>query len=533
MSSILNAFFKNDYIKLAIFVFLGLTLGAALHFEQLWDFYNYHYYNAYAFLNNRYDIDVVPAFINSFYNPLVELPAYFLINALNEHPVLFSAIMGIPYGILLFITFKILCLFFDSGTIKGQALIGTAFLICLFGYTTFSQISTTTHEIPLSCFVLTAFYLMIKDIAFDLKFRKKTYILSGLLLGLAAGFKLTFGLYAAATGITLILFYKKLQNPKTSIALFTFFGVIGFLLTHGYWSWMLWQRYENPIFPFFNSFFKSPYFDLINYKDDRYFNSDWKTLLLYPFFMSANFQKTLFVELENTYNFRYMLVYLIFLGFIGTIAYKKFTKKESTSVLPQNAFLISWLIIVYFIWLFYFRIPRYLIPFELMLSIPIIKVFFERFDFKKPSVSLCVFFCFGVVVFYALIAGTLFSNTNPYRPLDMTVLPKIKETNLPDNTIILQAVSPSSIFVPLLEKQGPIRMMVAPEYQNTVNGSDFYKRGRFAQKVNDITVSHTGSIAYIFSYRKKIKDFKDISCSTLFQIGTEKYIICIKDKAPD
>lgn len=45
-----------------IFVFLMLVsifAGASLKNEILWDFTNYHYYNAWAFFNNRLNFDIV------------------------------------------------------------------------------------------------------------------------------------------------------------------------------------------------------------------------------------------------------------------------------------------------------------------------------------------------------------------------------------------------------------------------------------------------------------------------------------------
>jgi hypothetical protein len=61
---------------LAPFAFglLALFLGQ----DANWDLRNYHFYNAYAFLNNRYGQDLLPSQTPYFYNPLIDVPFFVL-----------------------------------------------------------------------------------------------------------------------------------------------------------------------------------------------------------------------------------------------------------------------------------------------------------------------------------------------------------------------------------------------------------------------------------------------------------------------
>src|ERR1700709_234631 len=43
-----------------------------------WDWQNYHEYNVWAVLNNRYGTDVLPAGFQTYFNPAVYFPAYYL-----------------------------------------------------------------------------------------------------------------------------------------------------------------------------------------------------------------------------------------------------------------------------------------------------------------------------------------------------------------------------------------------------------------------------------------------------------------------
>src|SRR5580700_9365509 len=63
-------------LSLAPFAFgaLALVLGQ----DANWDLRNYHWYNAYAFLNGRFGFDLLPAQTPWFYNPLIDVPFYLL-----------------------------------------------------------------------------------------------------------------------------------------------------------------------------------------------------------------------------------------------------------------------------------------------------------------------------------------------------------------------------------------------------------------------------------------------------------------------
>ena len=64
------------FLALAPFAF-GL-LALALGQDANWDLRNYHFYNAYAFLNDRYAMDLLPSQTPYFYNPMLDVPFFLL-----------------------------------------------------------------------------------------------------------------------------------------------------------------------------------------------------------------------------------------------------------------------------------------------------------------------------------------------------------------------------------------------------------------------------------------------------------------------
>src|SRR6204780_2772309 len=63
-------------MMVAPFAFGALAL--ALGQDANWDLRNYHWYNAYAILNGRYAIDILPSQTPWFYNPALDVPFYLL-----------------------------------------------------------------------------------------------------------------------------------------------------------------------------------------------------------------------------------------------------------------------------------------------------------------------------------------------------------------------------------------------------------------------------------------------------------------------
>lgn len=66
----------------AIFAACVLAAGAksiALGKDANWDLKNYHWYNAWALLNARLGWDLAPAQVQTYYNPVGDLPFYFLV----------------------------------------------------------------------------------------------------------------------------------------------------------------------------------------------------------------------------------------------------------------------------------------------------------------------------------------------------------------------------------------------------------------------------------------------------------------------
>src|ERR1700742_4340054 len=68
----------QEWLFLAAVMFTWAVFVVALGKDTSWDFRNYHWYIPYAFLNGRMTVDVAVAHMATYYNPLVDVPFYWL-----------------------------------------------------------------------------------------------------------------------------------------------------------------------------------------------------------------------------------------------------------------------------------------------------------------------------------------------------------------------------------------------------------------------------------------------------------------------
>ena len=314
-------FFQNNMCVLFLMLICGMALSVYLSLENAWDFANYHYYNAFAFMHHRLNFDIVPASINTFFNPLIELPLYFAITYLNDFPKLIYALQGISFGLMMFTLVKIFSLFFTPNTLTNVCLILLALFISISGQATLIQVGTCTNEISIAFLILSGLYILLKIIKFPERQVWYKFLIAGLMMGVALGLKPTCITWCMASGLMLMCCFKYLQKPLQSIVLFALGGLMGFLIINGWWMLVLWRLYQNPFFPFLNGIFKSEYFDAFNFRDVRFLPPNFLTAFIYPFIWFGSLYRINETRLcDYRLTIYYVLLWSIPLYFIASIA---------------------------------------------------------------------------------------------------------------------------------------------------------------------------------------------------------------------
>lgn len=475
---------------LSLFLFLGMIISVFAQNNDAWDFANYHYYNAYAFLNNRLEVDIAPASVNTFFNPLIELPLYFFIKYFNDFPYVIFALQGIWFGLYLFIFFKICNLFFVSKNKNIWVIL--CLLIAITGQATFFQIGSCTNEIPVAFLDLCGLYLLLKMVKNPETQNVKDFFYSGLLFGIGLGLKLTSIHCCLAVGFTLICCRKYLKQYVQSVSIFAVAGLVGFLVVHGYFMYKYWAMFGNPAFPFLNVFFHSPFFDNVNYIDKRFVPA-FSQFLIYPFFFNFNlsiFDKGILFDFRLTFLYVLMLIILLLLllkGNMGQII--KNNKVES--------FLFVFMVFDYLLWMKLFSIHRYAILLESLFSLFVVQCV-QKVKNKNIFVRIVI-----SLFFLILIANPYYWIIGNQKNLEWHKFPfgkkylEIEEIQLPENSLVKLYNLPNAFVIPYLNNKGVhfTGHMQIIEKQN----ADFAERGEFRKKRDELEKKYQGKAIIVYT----------------------------------
>ncbi len=477
---------NNLWLQCLLFLIGGGLVSMALKFEMTWDFAQYHYHNGWSFAEGRFNYDLLAAGYNGYYNPLMDLPLYYLIKYFNDYPNLIYFAQGLWFGALGFVLFKISGLFFSRKAARFFTV-----LLGLCGYGVFFQIGSSSNEIMISFLLLLSLYLLLRILTGLSEARGKLFFLAGLIAGSAMGLKLTAVIYCVSLGAALILFAKKISSPLKNIMLFALGGLLGFAAFGGYWLWQCWSAFQNPFFPFANEIFQSSYWNGGNYTDDRFVPQNWKEFLLLPFNTHRGEGFTVMVD------FRLALLYLVLLVSGGKYLLQKVRKEEIIWNIPLM-FIGAFMFFSYLIWINYFGIARYMLPVEILCGLVLVKAAVDFMPEKGWKYDIYVQFLSAMVIL--LLLNPLFSENSGCRNCEQdgrrfSKFVEVKNVRLPDNSLILFYRSPfnypvSALLTHWAQESKNLRGTEATP-RNYQEG--FFAGGWWKEQRDDILKNHTGT----------------------------------------
>ncbi|MDE1900104.1 MAG: hypothetical protein KGI37_00475 [Alphaproteobacteria bacterium] len=281
-------------LAVALLILAPLMYGAlavALGQDANWDLRNYHFYNAYAFLNDRYGRDILPAQIPTFYNPLLDVP-FFL--AATHWPArlvgfLLGCVQGLNFVLLFFIAHATLIVPNPRHkVVVCAALAGLGVL----GGEGIALVGTTFGDNIVSIGFLLSAALVARHIeSLAIGPARRAFILAlffGVPAGLMMGLKLPGVIYCA--GLCGGFLFASGTAMRRVMLCFAFgLGIIaGVAVTYGDWGWFLYSHYGNPVFPYFNNVFHSPLEGAGNVEDTQYVPHGWRDILTLPFVFAHN-----------------------------------------------------------------------------------------------------------------------------------------------------------------------------------------------------------------------------------------------------
>ena len=485
---------KNPFLYLLI---IGSMMGVAAYMkhDNLWDLQNYHYNNAFAFLNDNMMQYFVPSGANTFFNPLMDLPLYFLIQHFNDSPSLIYAIQGIWGGLLLCAVVKISLLFYDRYTLKTliYTLVLLATAAC--GRVIFRQTGMSTNEIPIAAMDLWCIYFLFKMLKNEAEQKWFKWLLLGIGMGCALGLKQNSVVTCFGTGMALICCYKHINKAFESIYLFAIGGFIGYLITNGYFMYQYWILYDNPFFPFLNNIFQSPYFDVANYNDESCLPKlSWELFHRY-LLKSTNVIK----GCENIIREDYRLDIYSVLSFL-ILLYVLISRKAKAiyQKYPLYTFLFLLFILIYAAWFFMFSVLRYTAILEALGAVLLVETFRRLAERSRIFILI-----FAVITITMFGSWEVYLYRGPFRYISSYI--DLEPIRLPQNTLVKFYGSLTSFMIPEFAKYNKDFKSVT-HYGWPYNGlhSDCAERGKFRKMRDQIEQNHEGPVVVVFNKNQYI-----------------------------
>ena len=348
--------------------------------DSNWDLLNYHYFSGYALLNGNFTEDIAPSGLPSFLNPVPNVLAYL---ALSQLP--FPASAWLMAGVQLLALPLLVLIGRQLGLALGFTKITIAeffaLALCLLAPLWWSEIGTSFSDATMTPLVLLGLHLGLRGVAQGEEKVFRMLMGAGICFGLAVGLKLTNAPFALAFSVALVGVYAP-DGLRTTVRQTLPFGVglaIGFLPTL-WWNVYLLQNWGSPLFPLYNAWLKSPYFDLVNFRDLRWRFESIDEFLSYLWDSAGGTTKTsefLFADVR--------LLIFTALAALLLILRKRFFSQHSVTLS-----FIYFLGISFLLWATLFAYQRYMISVEVLFGFGIWVLLSRLIPNNRPVAWLLV-----------------------------------------------------------------------------------------------------------------------------------------------
>lgn len=336
---------------LAALLVVGSGIAALLKGQDAnIDLYRYRFYVGYAFVHGRLDQDLAPAALSTYLTPVLE--AFHYLGVANLPPRVFSFLLGSLQGMNAVLVLLLARVALPEHRDRRLLAILAA-LLAATGPTARSLLGTTLGDTTASLPALLALLVALR--AFGRPNGAKGAMplaLAGLCAGAAVGLKLTMATAMVALGV-LVAWGLASRLISIGAALASLGGVVlGYLAVAGYWCHELWLRFGNPLFPFMNQVFRSPYLPAAAIRDLRWKAHGLVDYLRPPFDMARGINERL-----QEIPFRDLRFLLVLLALLAWLALRVTGRRQALPAAGRG--LLAYFLAGYAVWALAFYYYRY------------------------------------------------------------------------------------------------------------------------------------------------------------------------------
>jgi hypothetical protein len=360
---------------------LALVTNYFLGKDMAWDTLSYHLYAGFSAVNDRFAQDYFPAGPQSYFNPYIYAPFYYLVST-GMSSLAISSILATVHSVMLWLTYELAIAVCPSADARKRlmfGLCGVAF--ALINPVLLQQIGSTFADILTGELVLAGWLLLALAVRTPSTAR---IICAGLLLGTATGFKLTNAVHAISGFAILIMLPLTLRGRiRNGVAYGISLG-LGFIVVTAPWSYRLEKMFGNPFFPLLNNVFHSPEFTTEPLRHLRFIPATVLEAFWRPFAMID--PVTMVHEELRAPDPRYAVLVVLGCAFFCRWLWRRRTPSSGQPLLSSDAFstrifaAISYgLAMDWVLWLTGSGNSRYFLPMASVAAVVIVALLFRLF----------------------------------------------------------------------------------------------------------------------------------------------------------
>jgi hypothetical protein len=348
-----------DYVLFS-FILLSIYFRAPVQFfrpDISWDLLNYHLSNGVG----GQSFELHPSLIQTFFNPFLD-QLFVPLHTKFNWPISNLVLLLFPCLTFVIIRFAIIPKIFDStfrfkNSIAATSVTGT-FIV--------SQYFTQSNDLILTPFIVMGLFLLLPGKKQSLR----RVLVAAFLIGLCASLKLTFLYILIGSSISMVIFCLTNQIPRKWCLFYISSVALFFGFTYAPWALILFQKTENPFFPFFNSIFDSQMYNPSSFENNRFGMLAHRDFFIsLPFDVISGNQK---ISELNFFDLRIPMFYLVIMLMTIFVMRRHLSSNlffDSRLIPTDLKNCITLVVPSFFIWGALLGIGRYLIPLEVLMVV--------------------------------------------------------------------------------------------------------------------------------------------------------------------
>lgn len=365
--------------------------------DMNWDLRNYHYYSPYMVWEGKLDVDVHAAGVQSFLNPLLNLPLFFAIQV-GIPPIAFGLSLAAVHGVALWYVHRLaVAVMAGTGSNLVHGVGGLAAVTAAFGAGFRGEVGGTFGDLTIAILVVAALAALIERTTDGMSMGRPGAIAGGL-VGVAIGAKLVGGMFAPGLLCVLLMAAGSHRQRLVGVVAFGLAAGIGVLVTGGPWMWVMHEHFGNPLFPFYNLIFRSEWASLRDFSADVY--ATWRGRDM-PFSLPFRFLREQLLTVEVSFrDGRYAAAVIA----IATGAGMAVARREVRTAIRHELgwkrltmVAVFW-VVSYFVWVRTAPLYRFGLPLELISGVLLIGTLVHVVKRRTTALVLAAVLCAGLIV---------------------------------------------------------------------------------------------------------------------------------------